>query len=295
MKMFPKFFGALKKGINLLASYYTKSWKKTAHFGEFCDRKGYKRFKMRPTHDVRWVHSYHQVILLILVHWLPLFQHLMDINANIKGEWDKEAMEKAGIHINFLRDKNAMIGVAICADISNRFTVDSMTFQRRFGSLIGQAERESKLVVDLKKIANGEGKYTQEFLASCICYKNPNKSDKKKCTDISMYESSFVDYKGVELLDMGSNGLPKLTSVINAYLEEVLKSITKYFPHTFTRKTHPAKLNMAMFSPFNQAEWSVGEISRGNVQVGSIKEVAAAVRIPFDNQLQKEFENLKHV
>ena len=79
MKMFPEFFGALKKGINFLSSYYTKSWKKTAHFGEFCDKKGYKRFKMRPTHDVRWVHSYHQVILLILVHLLPLLQHLMDI------------------------------------------------------------------------------------------------------------------------------------------------------------------------------------------------------------------------
>ena len=71
-----------------------------------------------------------------------------------------------------------------------------------------------------------------------------------------------------------------------------LKSINDYFPHTFTRKTHPAKLNMAMFSPFNQADWPMAGVLRGNFVAGSIKEVSMALNIPYDNQLQKEFQNL---
>ena len=61
----------------------------------------------------------------------------MEINSNMKKEFDKRTEEKAEKHLNFLRDKNAMIGVAVVADISNRFSVDSLKFQRKFGSLIG--------------------------------------------------------------------------------------------------------------------------------------------------------------
>ena len=52
------------------------------------------------------------------------------------------------------------------------------------------------------------------------------------------------------------------------------------------------KLNMKIFSPFNQAEWPVADILRGTFDVGSIKEVSRAVNIDYDSGLQKEFENL---
>ena len=136
-KKYPEFFGALKSAINDLASFFTQSWKRTAYLFEFCKFHGYKAFRMKHTHDVRWVHSYHQVIMLILEHWLPLIEVLMEINSNMKKEFDKKTEEKAEKHLNFLRDKNAMIGVAVVADISNRFSVDSLKFQRKFGSLIG--------------------------------------------------------------------------------------------------------------------------------------------------------------
>ena len=80
--------------------------------------------------------------------------------------------------------------------------------------------------MDLKKIAAGEGNYVQEFLAASVCYKYPNKSDKKKCTSLDMYQSEYVEYKGVELLDMGAEGFPKLNSFINGYLAAVLKRDT---------------------------------------------------------------------
>ena len=138
MKEYPEFFALLKSAINDMASYYSQSWKRTAHLQEYCKRNGFKTFRLKHTHDVRWVHSYHTIILLILMHWIPLFGHLSEINANMKKEFDKKAAEKAGTHLDFLRDKNAMIGVALVADISNRFSVDSLKFQRRFGSLIGR-------------------------------------------------------------------------------------------------------------------------------------------------------------
>lgn len=288
MKEYPEFFAALKSAMNEMASFYSRSWKKTADLIEYCKAKGYEIFTLPHTHDVRWVKSYHRVVETIMKNWLALLEHVETIASNMKKEYDKVSVKNAKKHLSFLRDKFAMLGLAVVGDFTNRFTVDSMTFQRKFGTLIGQADRERKLVTDLKKIANGEGKNTQDFLAKSVCYKNPNKSDKKQCTSIQMYEESFVEYKGVELLDMGSEGIPRLSSFLNKYLEEVLKTIENYFPHTYSRKTNPAKLNMEIFSPFNQELWQW----QGNLAVGSIKEAAKAVNIEYTIALQNEFEKL---
>ena len=66
----------------------------------------------------------------------------------------------------------------------------------------------------------------------------------------------------------------------------------EYFPRVITKKTHPAKVDTAIFHPLNHHEWPLTWTDKYEYIPGSIKELSRLLNVEYDQSLQDEFNSL---
>ena len=146
-------------------------------------------------------------------NWLKLFKHMFLITLNEKKEFDKSTIAQAEGMCGFLTNKHAISAVAYVLDFFTRFEVESIEYQHRYSSLVGQSRRQVDLKDDLEKLKDNGGKQFQEFLNVAKCYSDPSQPETAvPCKSLSVYENSYVVYNELELFDGDTQDFPRLSS-----------------------------------------------------------------------------------
>lgn len=124
---------------------------------------------------------------------------------------------------------------------------------------------------------------------SCKCGSTDRRLE--TCQDLANYETSnVVKYEGIEIAIKASEVYPKLSGFKDDYIEEIKKELISYFP----QHGDPSKgrLQTIMFHPLDHQSWPEKETGMKNYVARNIEEVAKLFKIPYNQQLQTEFELL---
>ena len=166
---------------------------------------------------------------------------------------------------------------------------ESLMFQNRYATLIGQSKRQDVMIGQLGMLRNFESKSLRAFLDQCIC--GSTRTRNEKCTDLNHYErSNYVAYKGNQLKDLGDESFPKLSSFFIQYLNDILDEIYVYFPNEGQKSK--AKLKMSAFDPFDHQRWPTSRAGVASYVPGSIKDVSNMFGVTYSNTLQMDFNDL---
>ena len=127
------------------------------------------------------------------------------------------------------------------------------------------------------------------FSKSCKC--GPTRSRLATCQNLDEYENSnVVTFQDIEILNPVDEVYPQLSSFKDGYIEEIILELNKFFPRAGDQSK--ARLETIMFNPLNQQNWPDKPKSMKKFVPGSIEKVANLFRIPYNPQLQTEFESL---
>ena len=83
----------LEKYNNKLAAFYSKSGKKKRHLKKFCIDKGFTRFQLHKTFEVRWVQSHAAANEKVFDNFYSLVLHLRKIQVDRLFRKDKKTKE----------------------------------------------------------------------------------------------------------------------------------------------------------------------------------------------------------
>ena len=122
-------------------------------------------------------------------------------------------------------------------DIQTLFKDQSLEFQTRYSTLIGQSRREEKLLYLLDLIDNGKGENLKAFLAKTICYQD-NPANGRPCESIEEYDASHVLFEGYSLHEVfvkdknnqDVNKYQKLSTWKSTYIQEIRNQLDVFFP-----------------------------------------------------------------
>ena len=166
---------------------------------------------------------------------------------------------------------------------------ESLKFQNRYGTLIGQSDREKVMKGQLIMLKKLWGRSLKKFLSECKCGSTRSRSD--QCTDLQEYEASnFVSFRGKQVDDLRDDSFPKLSTFYNQYLDDLLEEIDIYFPGVAQK--NKAKLKMSAFDPFDHEKWPSSRYHIPNYATKSIEDASDMFSVTYTSALQEEFNDL---
>ena len=125
----------------------------------------------------RWVASHYEMMQKILTKWNLLIggiDHIIREEDQKNTEAAKNTKETAEELLDFLKDRNALATMHFNNDIQERFKFESMVYQERLSSIIGQVDREYALESTLNLVIKANrGQTFKTFLQRAIhkpCY-----------------------------------------------------------------------------------------------------------------------------
>ena len=162
-------------------------------------------------------------------------------------------------------------------------------FQNRYGTLIGQSEREAIMKGQLGTLRRLVGRSLNKFLSECQCGRTQFGSD--QCTDLNHYEaSSYVSFRGNQVVDLSDDSFPKLSTFFGQYLDDLLAEIDIYFPGEAQK--NKAKLKMSAFDPFDHKKWPSSRSGIAEYVPLSIEDASNMFGVNYNNNLQEDFNKL---
>ena len=166
---------------------------------------------------------------------------------------------------------------------------ESLIFQHRYATLIGQSKREDVMKGHLKTLKMFRGRSLAKYLSECKC--GPSRSRNDQCTDLAQYETSnYVSFRGNQISDLGDESFPALSSFYKQYLDDLVDQIDLYFPGEGQKSK--AKLKMNSFDPFDHEKWPSSRYHINDYIPKSIKDAAKMFGINYNNVLQEDFNQL---
>ena len=176
-------------------------------------------------------------------------------------------------------------------DLLTAFKELSLLTQERYANLIGHRDNEVVLRLTVQELLDGKGQGFKTFLDRAICYDQEPKYG-FPCESLMNYEEYNVIYDGVELFEHDLIAYPQLSSYLNEYIQEVLFQIDEFFPMEIGKNTHHSKIDLDLFEPMNQQKFPTVEEAKKNFQPGKIEPMARILSVPFQPEMQEEYENL---
>ena len=137
-------FEKLETGGNKLYAFFHMSHKRTALFDEYMISKQKQTFRATKLFKVRWVDTHCKVMKKITNRWSDLIEgldYVIEQESQLNTASAKNTVEKANDLQDFLKDRNALAIMHFNIDIQERFATESLAFQTRLSSLIGQDDR----------------------------------------------------------------------------------------------------------------------------------------------------------
>ena len=286
MKEFKSFLTAEKKN-NLISSFYTKSHKRTALLDEMMISKGQRSFRVQKTQDTRWVASHVEAMIKLLEKWQYLLENVSNIFA--RDDNTEVGKENAEEILDFLKNKHALVTMAFNIDVQSVFKSESLKFQERYSTLIGQSGREGVMKGQLLHLKQLMGISLKKYLSQCKCGASKRRAD--PCTSLAHYEvSMYVEFRGEQLNEVADENFPRLSSFLDSYIQKLLKQIEDFFPEG--GEANKAKLKMSAFDPLDNQKWPVSKYHIPTYTPKSIKDLAKMFGVAYDSNLQDEFNKL---
>ena len=242
-------FKKVEKLINQGASFYKRSHVRKNNLSEFVTalarQKGptvkIKVYKLQTILPIRWVSSSFEAHKKAVTNWEYTVKHLQEIRnptgLTPRQKFDVKTIKKASKMEKSLRDKNVLIVMFITLDILEVLKKESLIFQTKGASLLGQSERQKILKSDIRRLARKEGgHWTRKFLRKSLCQKQAMGKNgivisrrKMKCMTLERFSTSYVTWKGIFLLE-DMKKYPPIISFIDDFYDEVQKEADVYMP-----------------------------------------------------------------
>ena len=164
----------------------------------------------------------------------------------------EKSVKKGEELITYLTDRNALAIIAFNLDIQQRFSEESLVYQKRLSCLIGQVDREYHLMEHLELLKTCRGVQFENFLNSCQC--GQLKSNMATCQSLEEYESAkYVTFNDVDLYKGRDYLYPKLSGFKTDYIDEIKTELSDLFPRGGNALR--SRVEAKKFNPLNQAMW----------------------------------------
>lgn len=209
-----------------------------------------------------------------------------------------DAKSRAEEFCSFLTEKSVHSAINFNLDVQAKLTQESLTFQTRYSTIVGDSKREQRLLQAMDEIRDQGGVNLNRFLQETTCY-SPGFTNPRTCMHIHDFENAFhVTYRGINLhetpiLDQKTNiwGLkyPRLTSYKDTYIQEMKDQINKFYPSQGDPKK--GKIKMSIFDVLDPSTYPIRPNDKQNFVPGSIEEVANLFQVDR-NGLQAEFNRV---
>ena len=296
-------FHEIQAESNKFHTFYSASPKRFALLKEHLDLLGEPYFTPMQTYKVRWIASHELAMRIMTKHMKSIISHLTFISKykyDRKSEpvelFTKGAISKATQMRLFFCEKNILLVMNFNLDIQALFKDQSLEFQTRYSTLIGQSKREHKLVYLLDLVDNGNGENLKAFLAKTNCYQT-NPANGRPCQSIEEYDTSSVLYEGYSLHEVkiqDANGqdvnkYKKLSEWKSTYIQEIKNQLASFFPVNGDKTK--GRVPMQMFDVLDQTTWPVGKAKKLAYTPGSIEPIKSLFGV-VDDDLQEEFERV---
>ena len=296
-------FHEIQAESNKFHAFYSASPKRFHLLKEHLDLLGEPYFTPMQTYKVRWIPSHEKAMKIMCKHMKSIISHLTFIS---KYKYDRKtepvelftkgAIAKAVEMRLFFCEKNILMAINFNLDIQNLFKDQSLEFQTRYSTLIGQSKREEKLIYLLDLVENGKGENLKAFLAKTNCYQD-NPANGRPCQSIYHYDNSNVQFEGYSLHEvkvMDENGqeenkYQKLTLWKGDYIQEIKNQIASFFPVNGDKTK--GRLALRMFDVLDQTRWPVSKAKKLAYVPGSIEPIKSLFGVVGDD-LQEEFERV---
>ena len=288
---------------NKLHAFYSASPKRFGLLKEHLDLLGEPYFTPMQTYKVRWIPSHEKAMGIMCKHMKSIISHLTFIS---KYKWDRkteqvELFTKGAIGKSiqmrlFFTEKTIMLVMHFNLDVQGLFKDQSLEFQTRYSTLIGQSRREQKITYLLNLIENEKGESLKAFFGKTICYQD-NPANGRPCQSIAEYDNSNVQYEGIslhEVLVKDANGhdvnkYQKLSVWKSTYIQEIKNQMDSFFP--INGDATKGRVAMTMFDVMDQTRWPVGKAQKQSYIPGSIEPIKTLFGVVGDD-LQQEFERV---
>ena len=239
-------FKKVQKMVNQGASFYKRSHVRNNHLHDFInarvgENEKAKFFKLMTIYPIRWVDSSYKAHRKLLTNWETIVKHLQEMQNPSdllpKRKFDKKSLKKALKLENFYRDKNALMTMFLSLDVLEHLKKESLIFQIKGSSLLGQSERQKHLKKNIRKLAkNDGGKWTKKFLRKSICQRQAVSKTgtkislrKQKCMTLERFTTSFVTWNGIFLIEDMKKFKPVAT-FIEDFFNKIQEELELYMP-----------------------------------------------------------------
>ena len=115
---------------------------------------------------------------------IGVIDHIIEEEPSKTTKAAKKRIAKAKEQLKFLKDRNALVTMHFNNDIQERFKFESLIYQERLSSIIGQVDREYALINSLDVVFKANrGQTFKTFLQRAIhkpCYQLQNDESLQK-------------------------------------------------------------------------------------------------------------------
>ena len=296
-------FQEIQTESNKFHAFYSASPKRFNLLKEHLDLLGEPYFTPMQIYKVRWIASHDLAMQIMIKNMKSIISHLIAISSykyDRKTEpvelYTQATIAKAIQMRLFFTEKNVMMAMNFNRDIQTLFKDQSLEFQTRYSTLIGQSRREEKLQYLLNLIDNEKGENLKAFLAKTICYQD-NPANGRPCENIQEYDASHVLYEGYSLHevivkdknDQDVNKYQKLSTWKSTYIQEIRNQLDAFFPVNGDKTK--GRVAMKIFDVLDQTTWPVSPAKKLAYVPGSIEPIKALFGVANDD-LQQEFERV---
>ena len=296
-------FHEIQAESNKFHAFYSVSPKRFGLLKQHLDLLGEPYFTPMQTYKVRWIASHAKAMGIMVKNMKSIISHLIFIS---KYKYDrktepvelftKSAIAKAVQMRIFFCEKNILLVMNFNLDIQALFKDQSLEFQTRYSTLIGQSRREEKIIYLLDLIANGKGDNLKAFFEKTICYLE-DPANGSPCQSIEEYDTMNVQYEGFSLHEVAVadpnggqvNKYQKLSEWKNNYIQEIKNQLDSFFPVNGDKTK--GRIAMKMFDVLDQTRYPVSKAKKLAYVPGSIEPIKSLFNVVGDD-LQEEFERV---
>lgn len=196
-----------------------------------------------------------------------MLAHLQNVHRDIAKEWTPKQREKALELYNVLTDEDFLILLNLQLDVLASMSTQSLIYQKKHGTLIGEYSKQKLFSMKLDSLRNGNSPNVMEFLNEVKCSNNTRQfnaylrskdSDAlDSCGSIEVYESSkHKAINGHRLVQDSTSSFEPISTYLDNYTDTLVANHQKYMLQD--------EDFLQLFEELDQRLWKGVYISDGN-------------------------------
>ena len=213
--------------VNALSTFYNgHAHKRKSHLRETFQQNHIKMLELSSIFEVRWVSSELQAIKNVRTTWPMIVTDLRAISED--PQFDLKTRNSAQTLAASLLDPHFIAYMHFCLDFLEVIGHWSKSLQKSNGLFFQQYKNRDKIIVELDLLKTMNGPYMNLLLSEISC-RGTSGNELPSCSLDNIYTSRIL-WRGLELDQVETSNLPKVTTIRDSVIESLLEEIGSYFP-----------------------------------------------------------------